>query len=162
MSESEVFEAERGRLLAFIRRTLRDRDEAEDVLQDVYEEYSEVYSEGFDQLGAWLIRVARNKIIDRFRRKKTRTEYESLLRSSEASSSTSTAPDDRGELREALMEAIEALPPEQRDVFIWNELEGKTFEEIAQSTGVNVNTLLARKRYAVQFLREYLKEIHDE
>jgi len=157
MSQDQVFEAERGRLLAFIRSALRDRDEAEDVLQDVFEEYAQVYDEGIDSLGAWLIRVARNKIIDRFRRKKTRAEYESQV-----PRDATTEPDDRGYLREALIEAIDELPQEQRDVFIWNEIEGKTFEEIAAATGTSINTLLARKRYAIKFLRDYLKEIHDE
>lgn len=154
-----VVEAEHGRLLRFIQRTLRDRTEAEDVLQDVFEEYAEAYDSGIEQIGAWLTRVARNKIFDRLRRTKTRDEY------AQDAANFVEADDDLADgdhlLREQLTEAIDALPPAQRDVFIKNELEGRTFEEIARETGENINTLLARKRYAVKFLREYLKETHD-
>lgn len=160
-----------SRLLGLINRTLKDRAEAEDVLQDAYEEYLASLNVGvaIESAGAWLARVAQNKVLDRFRRKKTRDDYAQTTREAagdaEWAEAGGTAPDaelERLFLRAELVDAIQALPDEQREVFIWQELEGKTFEQISRETGVNINTLLARKRYALQFLREYLKEMYDE
>ena len=159
-----------GRLSGIIGRTLKDRNEAEDILQDVFETYIETYDVGdvIDSASAWLATVARNKVLDRFRKKKTvETHAEDVRISSgpESGLSHDDGPDtdfERMMLREELSEAIEALPPEQKSVFIQQELEGKTFEQISQESGVNINTLLARKRYAIQFLQDYLKETYDE
>lgn len=136
------------------------------MLQEVYEDYLEAYDLGqvIESLGAWLARVARNKIIDRFRKKGSETSYQDELVAMAEEELEQSVEDEteRAILREELAEAIALLPPEQRDVFVKHELEGKTFEEIARETGININTLLARKRYAVSFLRQHLKEIYDE
>lgn len=149
-----------------IARRLRDDAETEDVLQEVFEDFLEAYDlgEAIESLGAWLARVARNKIIDRFRKKGSESSHqEDLLATAEEELEQTTEEEfDRAILREELAEAIALLPPEQRDVFVMHELEGKTFETIASETGTNINTLLARKRYAVLFLRQHLKEIYDE
>ena len=154
---------ERGRLLAFIRKMTRDEVEADDVFQDVFAEFIEAYDLGvtIETVGAWLISVARNKILDRFRRRKSREQYAKERGSDEPEAAD---PNEwmRNWLRIEIIEAIENLPPEQKEVFVLHELEGKSFEEISRETGVNMNTLLSRKRYAVQNLREYLKEIYDE
>ena len=158
----ETVEQHGGRLRSVIRGLIRDRDEAEDVLQDVFEEYIEAYDLGLavERAGAWLAAVARNKVLDRFRRKKTRTAYEAEVRHTE----TESVEDDemRSWLRDEIVEALEMLPREQREAFVMYELEGKSFKEIAAETGVPVGTLLARKKYAVDFLREHLKEIYDD
>jgi len=158
---TEAVETHRGKLRAVIGRRVRDQAEAEDILQDVFLEFLDAYDVGvvFEKLGAWLVRVAQNKILDRFRRQKTRDTYQDELKSSVSQ------PDEewtRKWLQTELIQALSGLPPEQREVFIQHELEGKSFEEIARSTGVNLNTLLARKRYAIQYLRDHLKEVYDE
>jgi RNA polymerase sigma factor (sigma-70 family) len=163
---SDAIENHREKLRALIGRKIRDQVEAEDILQDVFEEYVEATDLGevIETLGAWLVRVAQNKIIDRFRRKKTQQDY-FLENPMEGEAITSSDPEDemmRAFLREEIVEALSMLPENQRTVFVQHELEGKSFEEIAAETGVNINTLLARKRYAIQFLREHLKEIYDE
>jgi len=155
-----------GQLRAVIGRKIRDQIEAEDVLQDVFAEFLVAYDLGqaFETLAGWLVRVAQNKVLDRFRRQKTRTEFEKLVIETGEVSELDT-PDDEYEraiLQEEILNAIDLLPIEQRDVFVRHELEGQNFEEIAKATGVSVNTLLSRKRYAVLFLREHLKEIYDE
>jgi RNA polymerase sigma factor (sigma-70 family) len=163
-----LIESHRGRLLSIIRKRIRDQVEAEDVLQDVFAEFVEAYDLGqaIEALGAWLVRVAQNKILDRFRRRKTRSDYEaSVLATVNAEQTSLARPDDewmRTWLRAEIVNALEMLPQEQRDVFVKHELEGKTFAEMATETGVSVNTLLSRKRYAVRFLRTQLKEIYDE
>lgn len=162
----ESIEDHREKLRSLIGRKIRDQVETEDILQDVFEEYAEASDLGqvFETLGAWLVRVAQNKIIDRFRRKKTEQDY--LIENPPPSEmDESFSPEDelmRNFLREEITDALSMLPENQRFVFIQHELEGKSFEEIAKETGVNINTLLARKRYAIQFLREHLKEIYDE
>lgn len=148
----------------YIRQRVNDAAETEDVLQDVYEEYVQATDLGvvIESVGGWLTKVAQNKILDRFRKKKSQQNY---LKTQELEQTSSVSPEDEWTaswIREAILAALEKLPSEQRDVFVWHELEGKSFEEISAETGVNINTLLARKRYAVQFLREELKEIYDE
>lgn len=151
------------RLMSAIRRQIRDQAEAQDVLQDVFEEYIEAYDLGvaIEKVGAWLVRVAQNKIIDRFRRRKTQNEYQALHHEEKMAKTTE---DEfvRFVLGVEIVDALEMLPPEQLFVFVKHELEGKTFEEISEETGVSVNTLLSRKRYAINFLRKYLKEVYDE
>jgi len=163
----DAIENHREKLRALIGRKIRDQVEAEDILQDVFEEYIEATDLGevIETLGAWLVRVAQNKIIDRFRRKKTQQDYLLENPPSDEATASSGGPDDelmRTFLREEIIEALSMLPENQRTVFIQHELEGKSFDKIAEETGVGINTLLARKRYAIQFLRGHLKEIYDE
>jgi RNA polymerase sigma factor (sigma-70 family) len=159
---TDIVNRERSRLRSFIRRRVADPRDAEDILQDVFSALVEANRllMPIDHLTGWLYRVARNRIIDLFR---TRTmeplELEDLLPSAAA------GPDDeyaRTLLLEALEQAIAELPPEQRDVFIGHELEGRSFKEMAAATGVSINTLLSRKRYAVLRLRDRLRRTYDE
>ena len=120
-----------------------------------------------ENVGAWLVTVAKNKVFDRFRRRRTTSDHAALVKVTEPERLISAEPDPEAqawssELRELLYEGMTLLPEDQRDVFIQHELEGKTFEEIVKATGVGLNTLLSRKRYAVLFLREYLQEVYDE
>jgi RNA polymerase sigma factor (sigma-70 family) len=174
---AETIERERGRLRNFIRKRVLDRQDAEDVLQDVFFELVEAYRliKPIEDAGAWLFRVARNRIIDLFRKKKpgslatTRnpqnneggeaSSLEDLLPSPEAGPEAAYA---RGVLLDELDTALEELPEEQRFVFVAHELEGRSFRELASETGVSVNTLLSRKRYAVLHLRRRLQTIYDE
>jgi len=164
-----IVEKYRTRLLSFIRARLRDQSEAEDVLQDVFAEFVEAYDlgEAIEKVSAWLARVAQNKILDRFRRQKIQSEYrESALATDRPEHQKfASRPDEqwmRTWLRAEIVNALEMLPDDQRDVFVKHELEGRTFAEIAAESGVGMNTLLSRKRYAVLFLRNQLKEIYDE
>lgn len=163
---------ERSRLAAFIRRRIGDSSETEDILQDVFHEFVQAYRlpEPIEQVGAWLFRVARNRIIDRFRKRKEQPlpmgddadddpGLDDLLPSTEAGPEAAYA---RNVLIDALQDALNELPKEQRDVFIAHELEGRSFKELSAETGVGVNTLLARKRYAVLHLRERLQTIYDD
>jgi RNA polymerase sigma factor (sigma-70 family) len=171
-SVAEAFVRQRERLRGFIRRRVPDPSDAEDILQDVFSELVESTRllMPVEQVGAWLFRVARNRIIDRFRRKR----HEPTVRLSDADDETVLAdllpasgegPEAayaRRVLLEELAAALDELPPEQRDVFVAHEIDGRSFNELAAATGVGVNTLLARKRYAVLHLRRRLQAIHDE
>lgn len=165
MNRSKALQLPDATLLrSFIRKRTDSEPEADDVLQDVYETYLEATDLGLaiESAGAWLTTVAKNKILDRFRKKKSEQNYEDAQDYEEQ---FSAGPEDEWTaswIRTALVAAIEELPPEQSEVFVLHELEGKSFEEISAQTGVNINTLLARKRYAILFLREKLKEIYDE
>lgn len=157
---SDVVAREESRLRRFIRRRVRNAGDAEDILQDVLYELVRANRllMPIDNVAAWLFRVARNRIIDLFRRKAT-DPLEDVL------PATDGGPDatyQRQLLLEALGSAIAELPQEQREVFVAHELEGRSFKEMAEDTGVGVNTLLSRKRYAVLRLRERLRTIHDE
>ena len=172
---SEVVEREQSRLRNFIRRRVPDARDAEDILQDVFYELVEANRllVPIDHVTGWLFRVARNRITDLFRRKRTESvretavadedgevlRLEDLLPSPEAGPEALYA---RNLLLEELALAVDELPEEQRDVFVGHELEGRSFKEMAAETGVSVNTLLSRKRYAVLHLRERLQRIHDE
>ena len=159
---------ERTRLLNFIRKRIADPNEAEDILQDVFYEFVEAYHlpEPIEQVGAWLFRVARNRIIDRFRKKKELPLPENddddwldeLLPPIDGPETAYA----RDILLQELQDALNELPPEQRDVFIAHELQGRSFEDIATETGVKLNTLLARKRYAVLHLRKRLTSIYQD
>lgn len=167
----------RNRLFSFIRQRVENASDAEDVLQDVFEELTEAYrmTIPIEQVTSWLIRVAKNKIIDRYRKKKTLAledqrfaagdgEEEPLL-IADLLRGNNSSPDsqfDNNLLWNMIEEGLDELPREQRDVFVWHELDGKSFVKIAEETGVSVNTLLSRKRYAVLYLREKLREIYDE
>ena len=166
---------ERGRLLAFIRRRIADATEAEDVLQETLYELLLAYRmvQPVEQAGAWLARVARNRIIDRFRKRRAQPpaqalpydgreegdSLEDLLPSADAGPEAAVI---RGILLAEIEAALGELPPEQREVFVAQELNGVSFRELAQRSGVNINTLLSRKRYAVRFLRERLQAAWDD
>ena len=169
---TETISRERARLGDFIRRRVADPGEAEDILQDVFFEFVEAYRlpEPIEQIGAWLFRVARNRIIDRFRKKKEELlpqttdadddEWLGLaLPSPESGPEAAYA---RSVLLAEITSALDELPKAQRDVFIAHELEGRSFKDLAAESGVAVNTLLARKRYAVLHLRARLQTIYDE
>ena len=168
---SAVVVRERSRLGNFIRRRIGNPEEAEDILQDVFYEFVEEYRlpESIEQASAWLFRVARNRIIDRFRKKKevpiSETGDEEDYRLDLALPSPDAGPDAeyaRAVLLDALREALDELPEAQREVFVEHELEGRSFKEMAAQSGVAINTLLARKRYAVLHLREKLQAVYDE
>jgi len=167
---------ERGRLLAFIRRWIEDAAEAEDILQESLYELVLAHRmmQPVEQAGAWLVRVARNRIIDRFRRRDTRGDSVSITNEDAApeggaladllpaADSGPEAAAMRGILLAEIEAALAELPPEQRTVFVAQELEGIGFRELAQRSGVSINTLLARKRYAVRFLRARLRKVWDD
>ena len=164
---SETIRREQGCLRNFIRRRVDDVADAEDILQDVFSELVEAYRlmHPVEQVGAWLYRVARNRIIDAFRRKRPSLLADEPLTLEDLLPSPEAGPDAvyaRGVLMEAIEAAISELAPEQREVFLAHEMEGRSFKEIAEATGVGLNTLLARKRYAVLHLRRRLRAIHDE
>ena len=162
---SEVVEREQSRLRNFIRRRVPDPRDAEDILQDVFCELVEANRllMPIDHVTGWLFRVARNRITDLFRKKKPESfddrVIEDLLPSPDDGPAALYA---RHVLLEALQLALAELPEEQRAVFVAHEVEGLSFKEIAAATGVGLNTLLSRKRYAVLHLRARLQSIHDE
>src|SRR5664279_4723320 len=172
---SEAVERERSRLRNFIRRRVPDPRDAEDVLQDVFYKLVEANRllMPIDHVTGWLFRVARNRITDLFRKKKPESfsdpavegEDGELLRIEDLLPSPDAGPEAlyvRNVLLEELEFALDELPNEQREVFVAHELEGRSFKELSAESGVSVNTLLARKRYAVLHLRERLQSIHDE
>jgi RNA polymerase sigma factor (sigma-70 family) len=168
----EAYRKERGRLLGFIRSKGPSEEDAEDILQDVF--YSTIenisVTRPIENIVGWLYTAARNKIIDWYRKKRVpavtlQTDPDAPANSiGEVLAELRFNPEHeyyRNLIIEELTESLEELPAEQKDVFIWNVIEGKTFREIAEFTGESVNTLLSRKRYAVQFLRERLKDINE-
>lgn len=172
---TEAIARERERLALFIRRRLPDPLDAEDILQDVLGELVETSQlvQPVEQVGAWLYRVARNRITDLFRRRSTRKAVEARPSADEYSEERwedlLPGPDDGPEARyaraillEEIAAALEELPAQQREVFIAHELDGRSYEELSAQTGVGVNTLLARKHYAVRHLRRRLASIHQE
>ncbi len=159
---ADVVNRERSRLRSFIRRRVSDPRDVEDVLQDVFSALVEANRllMPIDHITGWLYRVARNRITDLFRARTPESlELEDLLPSSDQGPEAEYA---RTVLLEALEQAIRELPPEQREVFVAHELEGRSFKEMAAATGVGVNTLLSRKRYAVLRLRERLRNTYDD
>jgi RNA polymerase sigma factor (sigma-70 family) len=172
---SEAIRLEWGRLRTFIRKRVADQGDVEDILQDVFYELIEAYRlmKPIEQVGAWLFRVARNRITDRFRMQRTEAVRDGiaggesgdamrlvdLLPSPEAGPEAAYA---RNVLIEELEDALGELPEEQRAVFISHEIEGRSFKELAAESGLSVNTLLSRKRYAVLHLRRRLQAIYDE
>ena len=165
---------ERSRLGSFIRRRVRDQIDAEDILQDVLFAFVEAFRlpTSIEHASAWLFQVARNRIVDRFRRKKEERILEAADGDEERDSrldlvfpALDAGPEAeyaRSTLLGALQDAIDELPDHQRAVFIAHELEGKSFRDLSLESGVNVNTLLARKRYAIAFLRRHLRAAYDE
>ena len=172
---SEVVAREQSRLRNFIRRRVPDPRDAEDILQDVFYELVEANRllMPIDHITGWLFRVARNRITDLFRKKRPENfsdaawaddddelmELADLLPSPDAGPEALHA---RNVLLDELALALDDLPPEQRAVFVAHELEGRSFKEMASEAGVSVSTLLSRKRYAVQHLRERLQDVYDE
>jgi len=164
---AEIVRREQGRLRSFVRRRVADEGDVEDILQDVFYELVEAYRlvKPVEHAGAWLFRVARNRIIDFFRKKRTASIEDENLSIEEMLPSADGGPEAeyvRSLLWEEIEDALEELPQSQREVFIAHELEGRSFKELSEETGVSVNTLLSRKRYAVLHLRERLKEISKE
>ena len=172
---SEVIAEERSRLRNFIRKRVPNEADVEDLLQEVFYELVEANRllMPIDYVTGWLFRVARNRITDLFRKKKPVSftdaafedeegallEIEDLLTSSDAGPEALCL---RNMLLDELESALAELPAEQREVFIAHEFEGRSFKELSAQTGIGVNTLLARKRYAVLHLRRRLQNIHDE
>jgi RNA polymerase sigma factor (sigma-70 family) len=173
---SDAVAREQHRLRGFIRKWVVDEGEAEDILQDVFYELVEAFrvAQPIEQIGAWMFRVARNRITDLFRKRRSAPlragaamedqdaeppRLEDLLHSPAAGPEAAYA---RGLLLDELAAALDELPPEQREVFLAHEMEGRSFKEIAAETGVGVNTLLSRKHYAVLHLRRRLRAIYQD
>ena len=172
---SEVVKRERSRLLNFIRRRVPDPGDAEDVLQEVFYRLVEANRllMPIEHITGWLFQVARNRITDLFRKKQPANfselatadqsgeelQFEDLLPSRDAGPEAEYV---RKRLLEELRRSLAELPKEQRDVFVAHEFEGRSFKELAAESGLSVNTLLARKRYAVLHLRERLQRAYDE
>ncbi len=170
----EVYEAERNRLLAYIRNRISDRVEAEDILQDVFYQLTIGFRDirRIENLTAWIYKVADNRIIDLFRRKRPinvgfssneKDDDDGPLSLEEILPSLGSTPED-DEIRDMIWDTIEetlsALPEEQRNVFIANEFDDLSFKEISEKTGIGINTLISRKRYAVLALRKRLNELY--
>jgi RNA polymerase sigma factor (sigma-70 family) len=173
---SETIAREQARLRQFIRKRVADDSDAEDIFQEVFYELINAYRlmRPVEQVGAWLFRVARNRIIDMFRSRRPdrlgndsvlamedgeARQWEELLPSQDAGPEAAYA---RGVLLDELDAALEDLPEEQRNIFVAHEIEGRSFKELSEETGVSVNTLLSRKRYAVLQLRSRLQAIYAE
>jgi RNA polymerase sigma factor (sigma-70 family) len=172
---TQAMERDGSRLRNYIRKHVLDREAAEDILQEVFCELVEAYRlvKPIEQVSAWLFRVAKNRIVDRFRGRKleslTAAEYgegddvtvslEDLLPSPDSGPEAAYA---RSVLLDEIDEALEDMPEEQRSVFIAHEWEGYSFKELSVETGVSVNTLLSRKHYAVLHLRRRLQSIYEE
>jgi RNA polymerase sigma factor (sigma-70 family) len=172
---SEIVAEERSRLRNFIRRRVPDPADVEDILQEVFYELVEANRllMPIDHVTGWLFRVARNRITDLFRKKKperfsdagVEDEAGELLQLADLLPSPDAGPQAlyvRNVLLDELELALDELPDEQREVFIAHELDGRSFKELSLESGVNINTLLARKRYAVLHLRERLQNIYEE
>jgi RNA polymerase sigma factor (sigma-70 family) len=174
---SDVVTREQSRLRNFIRRRVPDPGDAEDILQEVFYELIEANRllMPIQHVTGWLFQVARNRITDLFRKKRPesfsdaavahRENDDELLRLDDLLPSPDAGPEAlyaRRVLLDELDSAVEELPDEQREVFIAHELEGRTFKEMSAATGVSINTLLSRKRYAVLHLRERLQSVYDE
>ena len=170
---SQAIQKDEPRLRSFIRRHVTDSGDAEDILQDVFYEFIASYRlmQPIEHASAWLFRVARNRIIDLFRKKKPSASLSDPVSSDDEESLSLEdllpSPDDGPDaaylhslLLTALDEALDELPANQREVFLAHEVEGLSFNEIAAATGVSVNTLLSRKRYAVLHLRKRLQFIY--
>ena len=173
----ETFLIERNKLFAFIRERVPDWEDAEDVLQDVFFQFVNRFEtiESLEKVTSWLFAVARNRITDSYRKKRpqsfsrTRPRHEAEengedlwagIQDDEANGPEALY--NRALIMDELEEALEELPANQRDVFIWHALERKSFKEISAMTGIAVNTLISRKRYAVLHLRESLQELYEE
>ena len=172
---SEIIAEERSRLRNFIRKRVPDPSDVEDIIQEVFYELVEANRllMPIDHITGWLFRVARNRITDLFRKKKPVAFSDSAFREADGDvlrvEDLLPSPDAGPEahyIRKVLLDelqlALDELPDEQRQVFVAHELEGRSFKELSAESGVNVNTLLSRKRYAVLHLRERLQSVYDE
>jgi RNA polymerase sigma factor (sigma-70 family) len=164
---------ESGRLGAFIRHRVADPTDAEDILQDVLEEFVEAYRlpAAIEQVSAWLFQVARHRIVDRFRKKREEPLRDAVDPDDDDMRLDLALPDPAGGpeaayarsvLLNTLQQALDDLPANQREVFVAHEFDGLSFKDMAAESGVAINTLLARKRYAVLHLRSRLQPIYDE
>lgn len=173
LAAEQTFRTERKRLFDFIRRRVRTEEDAEDILSDVFYQLISSYSvtEPIEKMTSWLFTVARNKIIDWYRKKRPESLPRDLndpsmpLNLEDILYDPTQNPDQvyaRSLVWTELAEALDELPEEQKQVFVMHELEGKSFKEIAEITGEPQNTLLSRKRYAVLYLREQLQELYNE
>lgn len=176
-SVNDTVKKDGPRLLNFIRKRISDADDAEDILQDVFYQLVQAQrlTNPIGEVTAWLYTVARNKITDRFRKKKTESLDKQLHVGEDGEDEMLNLMDllpaendfpETEMLRSAIMEeleiALDELPKEQREVFILHEIDGKSFNEISEIKGVSINTLISRKRYAVLYLRERLRDLYDE
>ena len=177
-AKEQTFRREKDRLLRFIRNRVSTLEEAEDILQDVFFQFVAGYEtiESLDRVTSWLFSVARNKIIDRYRKESSRprrtdltaqrgSEDDTPLTLQEILPDLGNTPEDtylREVLWDAIMDALDELPEDQRAIFILNEMEDRSFREISEETGISINTLLSRKRYAILTLRKKLQQIYDE
>lgn len=171
----ELFRRDRNKLIGFIRERVRSREEAEDILQDVFANVLQAASEvtqPIENIGAWVFTAIRNRIIDSYRKKRPQSFTDTIYNGDEGDvaqfenflSDVTMSPERSlvsKTIREAVMEALDELPKEQKYAFVKNEFEGVSFREMAEETGENINTLLARKRYAVLYLRKRLKELYE-
>lgn len=171
-----TFEEEKGKLLNFIRKRVKSTVDAEDILQDVFYQFVRVSREvtSIERISSWLFQVARNKITDSYR-KKSSLRFSDINTATEEDESSVQFEDYIPDLQdlpdtimskemmwEVLQEGLEELPEEQREVFEMHEFEGKSFKEISELTGKQVNTLISRKRYAILHLREKLDQLYNE
>jgi RNA polymerase sigma factor (sigma-70 family) len=161
------------RLFGFIRSRVKTDEDAEDILQDVWFQLSSIVDiEPIEQLSSWLYRVSRNRIVDKQRKLKPQSLedlayenddgeliYPEALLADEMNPETEL---ERAFFRDEIFTALSELPSKQRDVFVWNELEDMTLQEIADKTGENIKTIISRKRYAVAYLREWLQNMYNE
>jgi RNA polymerase sigma factor (sigma-70 family) len=173
VSIQKAVEQERLRLFRFIRKRVRNEEDAEDILQDVLYQFVSSYSvtEPIERLTSWLFTVARNKIIDWYRRRRPdplpmeSDESWHPINLEDILFDPTQNPEDlyyRSVVWTELADVLDDLPPEQREVFVMHELEGRSFKEIAELTGEGINTLLSRKHYAVLYLRERLQDLYQE
>lgn len=162
-----------GGLFRFIRSRVPTTADAEDILQEVWYRFSSVVdTEPIEQASAWLFRVARNRITDRYRKKKEESLEDLAFEDEEGNSffkeilfQSDDTPESemfRNIFWETLFEALDELPEKQKEVFVWNEMEDQTFQEISDRTGINIKTLISRKGYAVKHLRKRLQTLYDE
>src|SRR5271167_3610415 len=175
---TDVVKQEQSRLRNFIRRRVPDSRDAEDILQEVFSELVEANRllVPIEHVTGWLFRVARNRITDLFRKKRPESLSDARLAGNDIADEESLTLEDllpspdagpdalyaRSVLLEELEEALDELPEEQREVFVGHEIEGRSFQEMSAESGVSMNTLLSRKRYAVLHLRQRLQDIYDE
>lgn len=169
---AEQFTLNRTRMLTFIERRIDDADEAEDLLQDLYEKASESLSllMPIENLSAWLWRSVKNRIVDYYRTRETQRRVGTSHEEEKELSWEELIPDPHGSVEnqylrnrliDALYESLDELPDEQREVFLLQAVDGRTFQEIAELTGTSINTLTARKRYAIKFLRRRMAEMYE-
>jgi RNA polymerase sigma factor (sigma-70 family) len=173
----KLIEEEEGRLLGFIRGRVRREEDARDIAQDVYFQLTSGFEDirSVASLTSWLFRVARNRITDYFRKRREELLSDQVLSGADQGDyplmledilpALTRSPEDeymRGVIWEAIEASLERLPDAQREVFVFNEFEDKSFKEISELTGEGINTLLSRKRYAVRYLREQLSELYKQ